>query len=186
MIGSDRVGWRLAGAAVPSTVMRAHHLALLLACIPASAAADSVLPPTPLECPDGASATPTHCLTVCVPRPCDDDEDCPSGQRCADHPLCIEQVRCGSWGGGERIVSAACPTGACAEGTCQSVRSCGAGADPPADAGASGVHTAYGCGCRAAGAHRSPLLGGLVILLVGFVSRASRIDRRRVARRAVR
>ena len=153
-------------------------VALLFSVAPGFARAD-VVEDMPIDCPGGATYSPSHCGPVCLPRSCTTDSDCAAGTSCGMQSYCVDDMSCGGWGGELRAIRATCDSPCLGTSTCQPLRVClpdaprpDAGTTTPpvrpdagggSDAGTGPSVVRYGCGCRVT---RTPsgALGGLALV----------------------
>ena len=100
------------------------------------------------------------------PTTCTSDEQCQQGQRCAERPLCIDQMSHGA-GTFDTWFGYFCDAGACEYGAnCETERYCLSEEDIAASASAdSGGGDESGCGCRLPATGRSGAWAALLVAL---------------------
>ncbi|MBI5516474.1 MAG: hypothetical protein HY909_22005, partial [Deltaproteobacteria bacterium] len=97
----------------------------------ATAYGDAV-PPPPMDCPAGTTASTCHGGPHCRVRTCASDAECTGGTVCRELRLCVRSLTCGGLRPPDSapppafpVASSACEgAGACALGTCQATRAC--------------------------------------------------------------
>jgi len=108
--------------------------------VPASAAADVVMPP-PSACPEGSTARRCHGPQTCAITGCAEDP-CPEGQVCVERALCVRGHCCSGRNCGrpsavnvDHVTGPCDAEGACAEGTgsCQTRSVCVPQGETPAE-----------------------------------------------------
>ncbi|MDC0741386.1 hypothetical protein [Polyangium mundeleinium] len=160
------------------------------------------LPPT--NCPDGSEGATCHGGPHCAPRDCMTDADCKGGATCADRSFCMQEINCvGGWLNPDAALPPLTPivvepcdaAGACATGTCKSIKVCVDGAQAGSGSGGNGAGGAgagdgagggedggdlvvKSCSCTAVGDHAAPWLG-LAMVAVGTGIAAARRRRSR-------
>lgn len=175
------------------TALAAPLLAAVVLALGAGEAAADVVMPEPEGCPAGTVGATCHGGPHCRPLTCTGDSDCQGGKVCQDLALCTGIVNCAgmimpdedpSKYDTTKVISACDAGGACASGTCTTLKVCAAPAtpqpEPAADAGGASVpgsgSAGKSSGCAAAsdgalGAWLS-LLGLLALLALAWTARA--------------